>query len=321
MNLSRIKSSILCCIVFLLTSINVYSQVISTNRNPVGMENNLLFNSTKRYNVTQNGAGLVELNSLFDGRFGPSYSSIGISTINPTVITIENLPSYHTQAGAWVGWSTRYWPARRFKIEGYQIYNDNAWVTIADYSNKDYENFDFYTPLYGIFTKLRFTFYEGTGDGGRFGLSELLFIHPEAVSPYEGLLNAFNSISEVNSNVLIGKTSQLNPTYKLDVAGKIRADEITVNTNGADFVFGKDYNLRPLNEVENFVKINKHLPDIAPASEMQTNGISMGDMNAKLLQKIEELTLYLIMQNKLNEQQSEEIKSLKKLLTKITRKK
>ena len=99
-------------------------------------------------------------------------------------------------------------------------------------------------------------------------------------------------------NVVIGKTTQSNPLYKLDVAGKVRADEITVNTNGADFVFENGYNLRPLHEVESFIKANKHLPGIAPAAEMQTNGASIGEMNTKLLQKVEELTLYLINQNK-----------------------
>ncbi len=196
------------------------------------------------------------------------------------------------------------------------MYNNNAWVTIADYSNTDYGNYDFYASLYGIFTKLRFTFYEGTGDGGRFGLSELFFIHPEATAPYEGLLNSFCSINEVNNNVLIGKTTQANSTYKLDVAGKVRADEITVNTSGADFVFENGYNLRPLTEVESFVKANKHLPDVTPAAEMQNNGVSVGEMNAKLLQKVEELTLYSIELEKRNAKLEQEMKELRDIVMK-----
>ncbi len=97
-----------------------------------------------------------------------------------------------------------------------------------------------------------------------------------------------------NGNVLIGKTTQTNSTYKLDVAGKIRADEIVVNTTGADFVFEPTYKLRSLSELETFVRTNKHLPDIASAKEMQENGVSAGEMQAKLLQKVEELTLYVI---------------------------
>jgi hypothetical protein len=106
------------------------------------------------------------------------------------------------------------------------------------------------------------------------------------------------ALNPVSGNVLIGKTTQTNTTYKLDVSGKIRADEIVVNTTGADFVFEPTYKLRSLPELETFIKQNKHLPEIAPAKEMQENGVSAGEMQAKLLQKVEETTLYLIEQSK-----------------------
>jgi hypothetical protein len=96
-------------------------------------------------------------------------------------------------------------------------------------------------------------------------------------------------------NVGIGTTS---PGYKLDVAGTIRAQEVKVNMEGADFVFEDDYKLQSLTEVESFIKENKHLPDIAPAKEMKQNGVNQSEMNQKLLQKIEELTLYVIEQQK-----------------------
>lgn len=99
-------------------------------------------------------------------------------------------------------------------------------------------------------------------------------------------------------NLLIGKTSQTNTGYKLDVNGNIRADKLVVNTTGADYVFDSAYNLMPLIEVESFIKSNHHLPEIASASYMQANGIDIGNNQTKLLQKIEELTLYLIEQNK-----------------------
>jgi len=95
-------------------------------------------------------------------------------------------------------------------------------------------------------------------------------------------------------NVLIGKTSQINLGYKLDVSGSIRANEVVVNTTGADFVFDDNYNLKDLREVEIFIEKNKHLPDIESASEMEVNGLELGKMDMKLLQKIEELTLYMI---------------------------
>jgi len=101
-----------------------------------------------------------------------------------------------------------------------------------------------------------------------------------------------------DGNVLIGKNSQINTAYKLDVNGKARANEIVVNTTGADFVFEKDYKLRSLKEVEAFVKQNKHLPEIPKAKQMQENGVSLGELNTKLLQKVKELTLHLIEKDK-----------------------
>ena len=97
-------------------------------------------------------------------------------------------------------------------------------------------------------------------------------------------------------NVGIGMTSA---QYKLDVAGTIRADEILVKTTGADFVFADDYQLRPLSEVKAFIQKNKHLPEIKSAQEMQENGVSVSELQTQLLQKIEELTLYILQQEEI----------------------
>ena len=98
-----------------------------------------------------------------------------------------------------------------------------------------------------------------------------------------------------------------NPQYKLDVRGTIRATEIIVNTpTGADFVFDKDYYLRPLSEVQSYIHDNQHLPDIPSAKEMIENGVSMSELQIQLLQKVEELTLYILQQ----EQRIHELESL-----------
>ena len=88
-------------------------------------------------------------------------------------------------------------------------------------------------------------------------------------------------------------------SHRLAVEGSIGAREIKVEATGwSDFVFEKDYDLRTLEEVEQHIKEKGHLPEIPSEAEVTENGINLGEMNAKLLQKIEELTLYLIEQNK-----------------------
>ncbi|QRY57142.1 hypothetical protein [Sphingobacterium siyangense] len=113
-----------------------------------------------------------------------------------------------------------------------------------------------------------------------------------------------------NGNVGIGTP---NPTEKLAVNGTIRAKEIKVEaTPWPDYVFNDDHQLIPLDSLASFVKENKHLPNIAPAKSVEENGIALGELNRQLLQKIEEMTLYLIQQNKGMKTLNQEIESLRK---------
>jgi hypothetical protein len=105
-------------------------------------------------------------------------------------------------------------------------------------------------------------------------------------------------------NVSIG-TKATNPTDELlTVFGVIHAKEVQVDLTGslADYVFHPNYKLMPLTQVEQYVKTNSHLPEIPSAAEVSKNGMSMGEMQNKLLQKVEELTLYVIEQQKRIEQ-------------------
>jgi hypothetical protein len=109
-----------------------------------------------------------------------------------------------------------------------------------------------------------------------------------------------------NGNVGIGTTS---PTHKLTVNGQIRAKEVIVDTGWADYVFADDYQLPPLSEVEAHIREHKHLPGIPSSATVESEGVSLGEMQAALLAKIEELTLHLIAQDKKLAEQSEILKS------------
>lgn len=97
-------------------------------------------------------------------------------------------------------------------------------------------------------------------------------------------------------NVGIGTIA---PTEKLSVNGNIRAKKVIVTQTGwADYVFDSAYRLRSLEEVEHFIRSNKHLPEIISTAEAEQNGIDIGENQVLLLKKIEELTLYIIAQDK-----------------------
>lgn len=105
--------------------------------------------------------------------------------------------------------------------------------------------------------------------------------------------------------ITVGNYTVTIPTgspYKMAVAGGIITEKVRIATNGttfwADFVFDKNYKLRSLSEVAEYIKLNKHLPDVPSTTEVNNNGIDLAQTQAILLQKVEELTLYVIEQNK-----------------------
>ena len=114
--------------------------------------------------------------------------------------------------------------------------------------------------------------------------------------------------SDEAGSVAIGVSTSSNiPSgYLLAVDGKIVVEEVLVELSGSwpDYVFAEDYNLRPIKELEKRIQENGHLPGIPSAQEIEENGILLGDMQKKMIEKIEELTLYII-------QQQHEIEALK----------
>jgi hypothetical protein len=117
-----------------------------------------------------------------------------------------------------------------------------------------------------------------------------------------------SSIISLAGNVGIGTA---NPgTYALAVNGSIRAKEVIVESGWSDFVFESNYKLRSLDELEKYIKTNKHLPDVPSEAEVKAKGVSIGDMQSKLLQKVEELTLYMIELKKENQELQKRVNAL-----------
>ncbi|HLV61866.1 fibronectin type III domain-containing protein [Galbibacter sp.] len=117
----------------------------------------------------------------------------------------------------------------------------------------------------------------------------------------------------------VGVGTEVNPAYRLAVAGNIVAEEVRVALQGnwPDYVFENTYELPSLNEVEEHIKVHKHLINIPSAYQIQQQGIALGDMDAKLLRKIEELTLYAIAQEKQIQQLQNQNEKLKELVRRI----
>ncbi|RKN82424.1 tail fiber protein [Ulvibacterium marinum] len=141
------------------------------------------------------------------------------------------------------------------------------------------------------------SFYRGGGTGGGFlGLS---------TSGLERIRIASNG------DVGIGTST---PDDKLTVKGRIHAEEVKVDLSvpGPDYVFKEGYDLKSLKEVQEHIREKGHLPNIPSAQEMEENGVELGIMNMKLLEKIEELTLYMIDMNKRMELLEKENLKLKK---------
>lgn len=113
-----------------------------------------------------------------------------------------------------------------------------------------------------------------------------------------------NTTVQAKPQMIITKTGNIGigtetPDTKLAVNGTIHAKEVIVDLLGwPDYVFEDDYSLMPLNELEKLINKNKHLPNIPSAVEVESNGIQLGEMNKKLIEKVEELTLYIIQLNK-----------------------
>jgi len=144
------------------------------------------------------------------------------------------------------------------------------------------------------------TLTDSGGTGEISASSGTLWLGGGAAAPLYFRNNGYNTRMTIlaNGSVGIGTTS---PQHMLHVAGTIGAEEVLVTSTGADYVFEPGYRLRPLPEVASYIRAEHHLPDIPSADEVKRKGMGVGEMEAKLLAKVEELTLHLIREHERNE--------------------
>lgn len=141
-------------------------------------------------------------------------------------------------------------------------------------------------------------------------------------------LNATGNATAATSNLYLTTDGNvgigtINPQAKLAVKGNVFAEKIKVTlspTDWPDYVFHKSYPLLPLHELEKFIQQNTHLPDVPSVAEVQRNGLDLGDNQATLLKKVEELTLYVIEMNKTIERQDKQVKQLQSEVNQLQKK-
>ena len=145
-----------------------------------------------------------------------------------------------------------------------------------------------------------------------FGVSGDIVLQTTGTGAANSIINSWNTVVMKNDgNVGIGTTDPGN--FKLRVNGKINCTEVVVTASAKgeeeeewpDYVFAEDYTLRSLDEVATYIEENKRLPEIPSAAEVAENGVNLLEINRLLLKKVEELTLYIL-------QQQKEIDELKK---------
>ncbi len=253
-------------------------------KNTSGFFNTFIGKSAGRGNTTGSYNSFLGLSSGRDNTTGLGNAFVGYSS------GIKNTTgSYNTIFGSSTGRDNTTGDSNTFIGNNAGFSNTTGKQNVylgrrAGYSNK--------TGNRNVFIGFQAGFYE-TGDNK-------LYISGESSQPL--IYGDF-----VNHQLAIGTTDKYIPTgFTLAVGGKMITEEVKVRlrTNWPDYVFEEDYNKPTLEELEASISENGHLPNIPSAEQVATEGYMLGEMDVKLLEKIEELTLYMIEVNK-------EVKSLK----------
>ena len=230
------------------------------------------------YNTTLNSGNVAKMDMGFDGAKG--YIKFGTHTGNGFRDNIFYMRGSDGNVG--IGTTN---PSQKLEVNGHAVFQGAIITSISDneggqiqirnpskISNGIASTWMIYNMTGGYGNSLQFWAYDNLGCG-------------------TGMCNNRFTIMD-NGNVGIGST---NPQNKLDVNGTIHSKEVKVDMSGwSDFVFKKEYDLPTLEEVEKHIIEKGHLENIPSEEEVIETGINLGEMDAKLLQKIEELTLYMI---------------------------
>ena len=232
-------------------------------------------------------AGRYDSNTAYDICLQAAGGNVGIGTTTPASNTkLDVAGKLHVSGDMYGGMVLSFQDDTRFNVTPSTV----PTLTLSSFS----------MPYYGIAAPNA----GGSADLWLSGNNAIRMFTAGNAKPVVNILN--------NGYVGIGS---VNPDQMLTVNGKIHATEVIVTVDvPADYVFKPSYKLMPLNEVEKYVTTNSHLPEIPSAGEITKNGMSMGEIENKLLQKVEELTLYMIDQQKTINQQSARIEELEKKL-------
>lgn len=266
--------------------------------------------------------GNNKLIKFWNSSSGTNYTSISVGSVNSNGHLLTSNPN-NTSATAFFNWSN---DIARIRIGGGGTGSSNGFDIQGpgDVSLLRISGDGNITSKGNIISKANITSTNPSNSGATMSMSWLnnvarIRIGGSGPGASQGLdiqTTGDNSLIRIqgSGNVGIGTTA---PDAKLAVKGDIHAQEVKVDLNGAvapDYVFKEDYDLRTLEETQNYIKEHGHLPNIPSAKEMEENGVELGAMNMKLLEKIEELTLYIIKQEEQLNSKNQKTKELKEQL-------